>query len=156
MRPTDPFRQEHAELLEHIDHLRHAAREVPRLAPDERELLVARILGFLRGTLVPHARAEEEILYPEWCKLVGFVDAAGPMIHDHEAIVARVDRLAETDVADVDTLQELLYGLHALVGTHLRKEEVLQLPAFDAAPPEVAEAVLERMGALAGHAHHHA
>lgn len=156
MRPTEPFRKEHEQLLEHIEHIALAAREMPRLSEAEREALRARILGFLRGTLIPHAKAEEDVLYPEWSKLLGFPDAAAPMIHDHEAIVARVDRLAETDVADVDTLQELLYGLYALVGTHLRKEEVLQLPAFDAAPPEVTEAVLERMGALAGHAHHHA
>ena len=65
------------------------------------------------------------------------------MVHDHEAIVARIDRLASTDLEDVDTVQELLYGLYALIGVHFRKEEDLQLPAFDAAPPEVTEAVLE-------------
>ena len=76
------------------------------------------------------------------------------MVHDHEAIVARIDRLAGTDLEDVDTVQELLYGLYALIGVHFRKEEDLQLPAFDAAR-EVTEAVLERMGALAGHPHTH-
>ncbi|HSC90114.1 MAG TPA: hemerythrin domain-containing protein [Gaiellaceae bacterium] len=155
MRPTEPFRQEHAELLSHIEHIGQAAREVPRLAPEERELLVGRILAFLRDTLLPHARAEEEVLYPEWARLVGFADAAVPMVHDHEAIVARVERLEAADVDDVDTLQELLYGLYALIGVHFRKEEDLQLPAFDAAPPEVVQAVLERMEALAGHAHTH-
>ena len=65
-----------------------------------------------------------------------------------------VERLERADVDDVDTLQELLYGLYALIGTHFRKEEDIQLPAFDAAP-EVTAAVLERMGALAGHAHEH-
>ena len=155
MRPTEPFRQEHAELLSHIEHIGQAAREVPRLAPEERELLVGRILAFLRETLLPHARAEEEVLYPEWARLVGFADAAVPMVHDHEAIVARVERLEAADVDDVDTLQELLYGLYALIGVHFRKEEDLQLPAFDAAPPEVVQAVLERMEALAGHAHTH-
>ena len=56
---------------------------------------------------------------------------------------------------DVDTLQELLYGLQALIGVHFRKEEDIQLPAFDAAPAEVTGRVLERMGALAGHVHEH-
>ena len=49
------------------------------------------------------------------------------------------------DVGDADTLQELLYGLYALISVHFRKEEDLQLPTFDAAPPEVTAAVLERM-----------
>lgn len=155
MRPTEPFRREHEELLTHIEHMRQAAREVARLDPGERELLVGRILEFLRGSLIPHARAEEAVLYPEWTKLVGFEDAAVPMIHDHEAIAARIERLEQTGPDDVDTLQELLYGLYALIGVHFRKEEDLQLPAFDAAPPEVTESVLERMEALAPHAHVH-
>ena len=152
MRPTEPFRHEHEQLLEHIEHLGYAAREIPRLSEQERGELRKRILGFLRGTLLPHARAEEEILYPAWAELVGFPDAAVPMVHDHEAIVARVERLEAADLSDVDTLQELLYGLHALISVHFRKEEDLQLPAFDAAP-EVAAEVLERMGVAADHAH---
>jgi iron-sulfur cluster repair protein YtfE (RIC family) len=152
MRPTESFRQEHEQLLEHIEHLGQAAREMPRLSEEERDDLRKRIIGFLRGTLLPHAKAEEEVLYPEWAKLVGFPDAAVPMVHDHEAIVARVDRLDAADPADVDALQELLYGLYALISVHFRKEEDLQLPAFDAAP-EVAASVSARMGAAAGHAH---
>jgi hemerythrin HHE cation binding domain-containing protein len=154
MRPTEPFRREHEELIEHIAHLAVAAREMPDLSEDERAAVRERILGFLRGTLLPHARAEEEILYPEWAKLVGFADAAVPMVHDHEAIVARVELLEAADLSDVDALQEHLYGLYALISVHFRKEEDLQLPAFDAAP-EVAERVLERMDAAAGHAHAH-
>lgn len=152
MRPTEPFRHEHEQLREHIEHLSQAAREMPQLSAEERDALRARVIDFLQGTLLPHARAEEEILYPEWAKLVGFADAAVPMVHDHEAIVARVERLRAADPADVDALQELLYGLHALISVHFRKEEDLQLPAFDAAP-EIAKRVLERMGAVAGHAH---
>ncbi|HET9740173.1 MAG TPA: hemerythrin domain-containing protein [Solirubrobacteraceae bacterium] len=156
MRPTEPFRNEHEELLEHIEHIAAAARELPRLSDEERDALRGRILGFLRGTLIPHAKAEEEVLYPEWSKLLGFADAAAPMIHDHEAIVARIERLERADIHDVDSLQELLYGLYALISVHFRKEEDLQLPAFDAAPPEITEAVLKRMETETGHAHEHA
>jgi iron-sulfur cluster repair protein YtfE (RIC family) len=155
MRATEPFRREHEELLSHIEHIGQAAREVPRLSEDEREALVGRILEFLRGTLVPHARAEEAVLYPEWAKLIGFDGAAVPMIHDHEEIVARIKRLEQTDAADVDTVQELLYGLYALISVHFRKEEDIQLPAFDAAPPELTQSVLERMEEQSGHTHVH-
>jgi iron-sulfur cluster repair protein YtfE (RIC family) len=155
MRPTEPLRREHEELLAHIEHIVRAARDVPRLASDERAALVGRVLEFLRGTLVPHAEAEEAVLYPAWAKLVGFEAAAVPMIHDHEAIVARIELLEGTEPSDVDALQELLYGLHALISVHFRKEEDIQLPAFDAAPPELTRAVLERMEALSGHDHAH-
>jgi iron-sulfur cluster repair protein YtfE (RIC family) len=154
MRATDAFRREHAELLVHIEHLRQAAAEMPRLSEDERTLLRGRILTFLDETLLPHAKAEEEVLYPEWAALVGYDDAAVPMVHDHEAIVERVERLRDAEAADLDTLQELLYGLYALISVHFHKEEDLQLPAFDAAP-DVAERVLGRMEAIPGHAHAH-
>lgn len=155
MRPTEPFRREHEQLLSHIEHVGQAAREMPRLSEDERSALVLRILDFLQGTLVPHAQAEEAVLYPEWAKLVGFEDAAAPMVHDHRAIVERIERLAETDTAEIDTLQELLYGLYALISVHFRKEEDIQLSAFDAAPPELTRLVLEQMEAQSGHTHAH-
>ena len=155
MRATEPFRKEHEQLLQHIEHIAESAREIPRLSEEERDALRGRILGFLRGTLIPHAKAEEEVLYPEWAKLVGFADAAAPMIHDHEAIAARTERLERVDVRDVDSLQELLYGLYALISVHFRKEEDLQLPAFDAASPEITEAMLKRMEGATGHAHEH-
>lgn len=74
------------------------------------------------------------------------------MVHDHEAIVARTDALAQADPEDIDRLQKLLYGLYALITVHFQKEEDIQLPALDAAP-EVAELVLERMGSHGRHAH---
>lgn len=140
--------------MEHIEHLAEAARAMPRLSEDERRVLRDQILSFLRGVLIPHAHAEEEVLYPEWAKLVGFADAAIPMVHDHEAIVARVERLADASVADPDLLQELLYGLYALISVHFRKEEDLQLPAFDA-HPEAAKRAIDRMAESVGEAHSH-
>ena len=154
-RPTEPFRQEHVALLEHIEHIRLTAREVPRLSPDERSAVVARVLAFLQQTLLPHARAEEAVLYPEWAELVGYPDAAVPMVHDHEAIAARIERLAATAPDDVDALQELLYGLHALIVVHFHKEEDIQLPVFDAQPQDVVDRVMSRMAEHAGPAHTH-
>jgi iron-sulfur cluster repair protein YtfE (RIC family) len=95
------------------------------------------------------------VLYPEWARLVGYPDAAVPMVHDHREIVARVEQLAATPREDADTLQELLYGLNALILVHFRKEEDIQLPVFDEQPQEVVEQVLRRMESQAGHAHHH-
>jgi hemerythrin superfamily protein len=71
VRPTEPFRHEHEQLLEHIEHIAQAAREMPRLSEQERDQRRTRVVDFLRGTLLPHARAEEEILYPAWAELLG-------------------------------------------------------------------------------------
>ncbi len=145
--PTQPFRDEHAALVNHIEHIRQAAADLPFVSPDERKAIVERILSFLRGTLLPHADAEERVLYPEWEQLVGSPDAAAPMIHDHRAILARADELARADPADLDRLQELLYGLYALISVHFGKEEEIQLPALDA-NPDVAARVLEAMARI--------
>jgi iron-sulfur cluster repair protein YtfE (RIC family) len=150
--PTQPFRDEHAELLVHIDQIRQVARELGRVSPEERRTMVTRVLGFLRGTLLPHAEAEEAVLYPEWARLVGAPDASAPMIHDHQAIASYTNELGHADVEDLERVRELLYGLHALISVHFRKEEDLQLPLLDA-HPEVAEEILKRMSAHAHHAH---
>lgn len=154
MRPTEPLRDEHRHLLEHIDHLAVAAREIPQLSEDERETLRDRVLAFLHGTLLPHAAAEEEVLYPEWASLVGADDAAAPMIHDHRAIAAWVERLENAAAGDVDELQAVLYGLYALVAVHFAKEEEIQLAALDARPA-VTERVLDGLATIGDHAAAH-
>lgn len=74
------------------------------------------------------------------------------MISDHRAIVSRIDALATAGPDDVEQLQELLYGLYALLIVHFRKEEDDYLPLFDERPPEEVAAIFERMGEH-GHAH---
>jgi iron-sulfur cluster repair protein YtfE (RIC family) len=76
------------------------------------------------------------------------------MIHDHRAIVARIERLSDADLADTDRVQELLYALHALISVHFEKEEQIQLPAFDEQPREVVEQILQRMGSAGAQDHH--
>jgi hemerythrin len=153
-RPTQAFRDEHRQLIEQIEHIREAARELPRLPWTERREVVGRVLRFLQETLLPHAEAEEGVLYTEWSRQVGYPDAAEPMIHDHRAIRARIARLADVELSDTEEIQELLYGLHALITVHFDKEEAIPLHALDQQPPEVAEHILERMeaGAHAAHA----
>jgi iron-sulfur cluster repair protein YtfE (RIC family) len=124
-------RHDHAQLREHVDHIRLAAREIPTLSPDERSALAARIVDFLRGTLAPHAKEEEWGLYPEIARLLGNPRATATMARDHEAIRERTAELEIADPEDGPRLQELLYGLHALISVHLWKEEVEYLPLLE-------------------------
>jgi iron-sulfur cluster repair protein YtfE (RIC family) len=124
-------RQDHKELAEHVAHLRLAARELPELSIEERKVLVGTIVDFLDGRLVPHANAEEHTLYPEVAELIGR-EATAPMLYDHQAIRQRLAALEAADPADLATLQELLYGLHALISVHFWKEEELYFPLLDA------------------------
>jgi iron-sulfur cluster repair protein YtfE (RIC family) len=147
-RPTDPFRVEHRLLLEHVAELRRAAADVPRLVPAEREVLLHRLVDFLREELLPHAQAEEHVFYPEVAVLVGAPEATAPMLYDHRAIRERIVELADCDPRDPDRLQELLYGLHALISVHFEKEEDLYLSLLDSRGSERVERVIEAMRAL--------
>lgn len=143
-RPTQALRDEHAALLPRIEGLADLARRLPAMDDDARGAAIGEARDFLEGHLMPHARAEEATLYPAWADLVGYPDAAGTMIREHEAIVSRIAALGTTPAQDVETLQGILYGLHALIVTHFGIEETLVLDAFDA-QPEAAERVMQAL-----------
>ena len=128
---TQTFHKEHEELLDGVEHIRLAAREMPVLSPVERDVVRNRIVDFLRGTLVPHSLLEEHDLYPRVAEILGNADATAPMVYDHLAIRERIADLADADSGDLARLQELLYGLHALIRVHFHKEEELYLPLVD-------------------------
>jgi hypothetical protein len=128
---TQTLHHEHEELLDGIEHIRLAARELPVLSPVERDLVRGRVVDFLRDTLVPHSLVEESELYPAVARLLGHADATKPMIYDHLAIRERLADLVDADAGDLPRLQELLYGIYALIKVHLWKEEELYLPLVD-------------------------
>lgn len=145
-KPTEAFREEHRELLVHAEQIRVAASEVTELEVEERDAVILRVLEFLRETLLPHAKWEEQVLYMLVSGLLGDRNATVTMSHDNVAIARMTEMLAEADREDVARLQELLYGLHALIGVHFEREEELYLPLLDARP-DVAERVMNQIGA---------
>jgi iron-sulfur cluster repair protein YtfE (RIC family) len=149
LRPTEAFRDEHRHLMVHVGQIRVAASEVTDLAVEERRTVVGRVLEFLRGTLMPHAEWEEQILYTVVGELLGDPKATATMSRDYVAIGRLIEALAETDPEDVARLQELLYGLHALITVHFEKEEEIYLPLLDA-QPDVAARVTEQIGSHHG------
>jgi iron-sulfur cluster repair protein YtfE (RIC family) len=154
MSDIESFREQHATLLEHVEHLRALAAQLPDQGVEERAAGVERVLGFLRGSLIPHAEAEERVLYPAVAELLGSPEATATMITDHRAVVTRIEELAQTSPDAPDRLQELLYGLYALLVVHFRKEEEDDLPLLEGAAPERVATIFEQMGQHAsGHSH---
>lgn len=153
-RPTEEFHEEHSELMEHVEHLRATARELPDLPEDERAARIERILEFLRGVLLPHAHAEEEFLYPKVAELLGDPRATGTMSREHVAVHRGIESLAETDPGDTLALQELLFGLNALIRAHFDNEEEVYLPILDTLPEDELRELFARMGEASGHTHH--
>lgn len=128
---TETLRQDHAKLRDDVEQIRLAARELPVVSPEERHAIVEGVLDFLRETLLPHAEEEEQWLYAAVGEVLGNPESTRPMTHDHIAIRARAIELAATEDSDVDRLQELLYGLYALISVHFWKEEQLYLPLLE-------------------------
>jgi iron-sulfur cluster repair protein YtfE (RIC family) len=107
------------------DELRLAARHLPELEPDERMMRVADLVAFLHEEIEPHMRIDEDVLYPAVAGRLGSPLATTALAYDHLAIRAWIGKLQEAEDEDVETLQELLYGLDALIRVHLWKEDEL-------------------------------
>lgn len=132
MHTSAELHDEHAHLLEHVADIRTLAREAPNIGPEGREERLDRVLGFLDGTLLPHAREEERGLYADVAEILGDARSIAPMLHEHRVIGEYVEQLGAVDVTDVARLQELLYGSYALIIAHFRREEELYLPLLGA------------------------
>jgi iron-sulfur cluster repair protein YtfE (RIC family) len=154
MSVTDPLREEHAHLRPHLDELDAVADTLDSWT-DETPARLDAILDFLRGHLVPHARAEEDVLYPAVERAMGAPGATATMVADHREIVRRTDALAvgaATGPAAASTLRRQLYGLRAILDLHFDKEEEVLLPVLDAQlTPEQADRLFADMSASAHH-----
>ena len=121
----EQFEDVHEQFLVWTDHLRLAARCLPSLSPEERERLRAELLEFLHAQVEPHMFVVEQVLYPSAAARLGSPLATAGIAYDHLAIRGWIAKLAEADVEDAAGMQEILYGLDALIRVHLWKEDEL-------------------------------
>jgi hypothetical protein len=98
------------ELEELVRDLRVAARTIRSQTMNERRETCEWLASALRDRLEPHAELDEPGL---------------------EALGVWTDELERVDTMDVDLLQEVLYGIDALVRVHLWRET-----GFPLEPPE--------------------
>lgn len=154
--PTEPLRAEHRDLLPHLTGLDTTAERLAQLDAADARRELDDTVAFLRGHLVPHAGAEEEVLYPAVEVAMGAPGATDTMRADHTEIVARIDRLADTARSieerwpDAELTRDLVHqlvGLSAILGLHFRKEEEVLLPVLDEhLSDDEASALFARMG----------
>jgi hypothetical protein len=74
---------------------------------------------------------DERVLYPEVIERLGDPLVTVSMNYDHLAIRSWIDDLANTDARNLGRMQQLLYGLHALITVHMWKSDELYLAALD-------------------------
>jgi hypothetical protein len=128
---TEAFREAHQELREQTAELRRAAERFPALTADERAETRGRILRYLREQVDPNTRLDELLLYPEVATRLGDPLVAVSMNYDHLAIRHWIEMIAAADVTDAAQLQQLLYGLDALLRVHIWKENELFLASLE-------------------------
>lgn len=134
--------EEHREMLPHVKAMRTTAELVGHTP---HSVVVARCeeaLQFVRHHLLPHARAEEQFLYPVLDRLERARLGSALLRWDHE----QMEKLSEdlrreweklvsnrlmTD--DVERrVRETLLGLHDLIVGHFTKEDDLVVPLLEA------------------------
>ena len=152
---TGPFRAEHAHLAPHVDRLAEAG---------DLQADADAAYRFLTAHLIPHAHAEDEVLYPVVDRLLGAdgeTRATDTMRRDHlevarltEELGVLRERLHAGAPVEERELRRVLYGLYAVVKLHFAKEEEVYLPLLDRElTADEAQALFERMES-AGHAAH--
>lgn len=151
------LRDEHSHLLPHIETLRTVADTVGRTASDALGTALAGIQSFIADHLIPHAEAEDRVLYPAIGRVMGAAEATATMSKDHAEIrrLAReLDRLREAmeqeglDEERQAALRRVLYGLYTLIKVHFAKEEEIYLPLLEERlPAPEAEQLLAELAA---------
>jgi iron-sulfur cluster repair protein YtfE (RIC family) len=139
-RTTAPFHTEHRHLLALADRLATAGDAVGVAPAGVLREAVDAAHAFLATHLLPHASAEDAVLYTEVDRLLGErggTRATDTMRRDHVEVARLADRLGELRErlhagapadADERELRRVLYGLYAIVSLHFAKEEEVYLP----------------------------
>ena len=132
---TQPLRDEHKELIPHIERIFEVADSIPDAPIEQIQDGVQEVYEFLAYHLIPHAKAEEAALYPAVQQAIGSPEATRTMSRDHVEVVRYVEELdglrQSLSPRNFKSLQRVLYGLYALVKVHFAKEEEVYLPILE-------------------------
>jgi iron-sulfur cluster repair protein YtfE (RIC family) len=137
-------RDEHGELRARIEVLRTVADAIGSATTESIREGVGQAYTFLIHQLIPHAQAEEQVLYPTVGRLLRVVESTETMTRDHLEVVRLTEELealrlqlfyTPVSEADEQALRRVLYGLYAIIKLHLAKEEEIYLPIVEARLP---------------------
>lgn len=132
--PADVIRAEHRGLMAGVADLSRLAGAAGALDADQLRTEVETTIGFLQGELLPHAAAEERLVYPAVERVLrARGGATNSMALDHRRIEKLTSDLAQTAMVPREEMnredaKRLLQALSAVVGLHFDKEEEDYLP----------------------------
>lgn len=137
--PTDPLRQEHRQIRTRLSSLQSLADNIGEMPPPDVSRELHSSLAFLERSLLPHALAEDGVLYPAVALAMGASQATETMSRDHLEIARLVAQLRYLGGRFEESpskrlrrdLRRVLYSLYAIVSLHLDKEDEVYLPLLD-------------------------
>jgi hemerythrin-like domain-containing protein len=138
---TQPLRDEHKELFPYVEILRQAGDLINESLTSQAQDRIESAYDFLTRQLLPHAQAEEKVLYPVVQKVMGAAQATATMSLDHAEVANLTEELgtlrvhrSQLSITSIQAmaLRRVLYGLYTLVKVHFAKEEEVYLPLLDA------------------------
>ena len=148
-------RDEHRELMIRIELLRTLADSIGSASAESIREGVGQVYTFLIHQLIPHAQAEEQVLYPTVGRLLRALEATETMSRDHLEVIRLTEELetlrmhlfyTSMSESDEQALRRVLYGLYAIIKLHLAKEEEIYLPMLEARlPAEEVDRMVEVM-----------
>lgn len=156
MQLTEPWRNEHRRFFFPLDAIRQSAERVGDLSLPELRKAIDAADAFLVQQFLPHARTEEEEVYPLVDRLIGGSHLTEGIVRDHAKVrqlarklVALRERLIYSyfGPAQIHLLRGVLYEVHGLIEFHMAKEDELYLRLVDQIAVTEGSA---RVGAAAG------
>jgi iron-sulfur cluster repair protein YtfE (RIC family) len=148
--PTEPMRQEHRQIRSRLAAMRALADGIDEIPTTALTSELDGMVAFLDGGLIPHALAEEEVVYPQVAAAMEPGQGTATMSRDHLEILRLADQLRHLTHRLRDQpskrlrrdLRRVLYRLEAIGALHLGKEEEIYLPILDTVlTPETAAAL---------------
>ncbi len=156
LRAAEAVEQHHAEMAGQLTALVGellAAASLPD--PKRAEAARARLVRWCENDLLPHARAEEQALYPAAHATVDGRLLLQAMTGEHETIGGLVRKLAELEGKPVEATATAA-ALHAVFESHLAKENDIVLPLLLRTPGVSVADLLGGMHEVLGESTHEA
>jgi hypothetical protein len=141
-RASESFRAEHAQILVRVDETEAHAVALTSSAVSDIEERVHAVVHFFRDELMPHARAEEHVLYAVADRIVGAPPPyrwTDSLRHEHTVVHAAIEEMtaiargADRSPETLATLSRLALRTLGLLRGHFGAEEEVVLDAIDRA-----------------------
>ena len=134
--PTQPFRDEHREIKEHLSHVSAWVSQLASAPPARQRELMRQTLAFLKDHLVAHAEWEDKFLYPAVDRRTSNPDYpfTSTMRYEHRIVgrwIGELEAMAAKEPPDVVSFVRRGFNLLGLISAHFEEEEEVLLPILD-------------------------